>query len=181
MSMKKVAAPFAALALGASLTAGAATTADAHGSDDGARKITECKGKKLKVRIGKTGAAAGSTYRTIKFRNRGKRCIVRTWPAVMFRHKSGVPVGFFAKHRHKRPRLVLRHGQSGKVTLQTPNPGNFPRRKCQPYRVNRLVTYLPGRVGGSVDNMHAKKLKRSTKVCSTQKGRSRVYRMRKVR
>lgn len=179
MRIKKFAAPIAALALAATVTTGAATSADAHRGVD-AKKVKECKGKQLEVRLGKTGVAAGSTYRTIKLRNSGGRCVVRTWPKVIYRHRSGVPVGFFAKHRHQRPHLVLRHGQRGKVTLQTPNPANFPRRKCRPYRVNTLVTYVPGRVRAT-DTMHVDKLKRSTRVCSTKKGRSYVSRMRKVR
>lgn len=177
MRIKMLAAPIAALALGTTLVSGAVTSADAQRSDDGARKIKECKGRQLAVRLGKTGVAAGSTYQAIRIRNRGRRCAIKSWPEVGYAGRHGGPVGFLAKHNRKWPhRVVLRHGETGRLLLQTPNPGNFPRGKCRPARARRIVTYAPGNIRSNT--RHVNKVKHATKVCTTRRGRPHLlYRM----
>ncbi|MDN5854630.1 MAG: DUF4232 domain-containing protein [Actinomycetia bacterium] len=173
MRIKKVAAPMAALALAATLTTGAATSADAEHSD-GARKIKTCKGKQLKVRLGKTGVAAGSTYRDIWIRNRGKRCKLTSWPRVGYASKHGTPVGFFARTNRKLPnRVVLGHNKRRKFILQTPSTGPFPRHACRPARARKIVTYVPGYIRPST--RHASKSRRFGKVCTTVRGRPSLH------
>ena len=173
MRITEIAAPIAAIALGATLTAAGATSADAH-RDDGARKIEQCKGKQLKVRLGKSGVAAGSTYRDIWIRNRGKRCKLTSWPRVGYASKHGTPVGFFASTNRKLPkRVVLGHNKRRKFILQTPSTGPFPRRACRPARAHKLVTYVPGYIRPST--RHATKKHRFGKVCTTRRGRPTLY------
>lgn len=173
MRINKVAAPMAALALAATLTTGAATSADAH-HGDGAKKIRQCNGKQLKVRLGKAGAAAGSTYQDIWIRNRGKRCKLTSWPRVGYASKHGTPIGFFARtYRKFRGSVVLGHTKRRKFILQTPSTGPFPKRACRPARAPKLVTYAPGYIRPST--RHTARSKAVRKVCTTLRGRSTLY------
>ncbi|UYM07224.1 DUF4232 domain-containing protein [Solicola gregarius] len=176
MRMKKIAAAFAALTVGAALVTGAATSADAN-SAAGAKKIKECKGKQLKVSLGKKGAAAGSSYQAIRIRNTGRVCSINSWPEIGYASKHGTPVGHFAKHGRTWPgKVVLTHGQRGRLQLQAPNPGNFPKRVCRPAKATKIAAYVPGSIRPS--SRHANRIKRPVKVCTTRRGRpSLLYRM----
>lgn len=165
----KFAAAFAALTVGTALVTGATSAADAHHSD-GAKKVKACKGKQLKVRLGKIDAAAGSSYQGIRIRNAGKRCSINSWPKVGYASKHGTPIGHLTKPGGKWPgKVVVAHGKRIRVVLQTPNAENFPKRVCHPAKARKVVTYVPGTIRPS--SRHADRLKRATKVCTTKRGR----------
>ncbi|MGH3360163.1 MAG: DUF4232 domain-containing protein [Nocardioidaceae bacterium] len=181
MRIQTVVACAAAVAIGGSLTivsTVAAGNVGQPGSDAGpsARPKT-CEGRQLHTSLGRIDAAAGSYYQNVRFRNAGKRCVVRGWPKIRYSGKGAEPIGFFGSHPRKPPhRLVLRHGETGKVTLQTPNPGNYPPKACRPARATHLATYVPARVRPATH--HRNKLDRPMKVCSTKNGRPSVSRLR---
>lgn len=174
MRIQKVAASVAALAVGGALAVATGTAAGA-GPDRPAKPPT-CRGGQLHTSLGPVDAAAGSYYQNVRFRNTKRRCVVRGWPNVRYARKGG-PIGHFAAHRRKPPhRLVLRHGEVGRVTLQTPNWRNFPRKRCHAKRATHVVTHVPKRVKPAT--RHRNKLKRPMKVCSSMQGRPRIARMR---
>lgn len=181
MRIHRTIACAAAIAVGMPLTA--TFTAPAGATDQAVRqathaaKVKNCKGKQLRVRFGRTGAAAGTFYRTIRFRNTKKRCAVRTWPEVGYASKRGRPVGFLATHPHKRRTLVLRHGEVGRVALGTPEWRNFPRRACGARRATKLAVYIPGRIRPGA--RHVRRIPNgSMKVCTTKRGRPSLSRLR---
>lgn len=143
-----------------------------------AAKVKNCKGRQLRIRFGRSGAAAGTLYRTIRFRNTGKRCAVRTWPEVGYARKRGRPVGFLATHpRQLRRPVVLRHGEVGRVALGTPDWRNFPRRACGARRATKLAVYIPGRIRPRA--RHLRKLPHGAmRVCTSRQGRPSLSRLR---
>lgn len=179
MRIQQVISGAAALTIAAPLIAFSTPNAGATppASDMPRPKVQHCKGKDLRISLGKLDASLGSYYQNIRFRNPGKRCLIKGWPRVLYASKAGAPVGFRAKHRRHHHRVVLKHGAGAKVTLQTPNPENFPRKACHPRRAAAVKTFLPRHAHWANLN----KLKRPMQVCTTKKGRPQLIRLRHIK
>ncbi len=122
----------------------------------------------IRAELGRVGAAAGSTYQTIRLRNTGTTtCRIGGYPLVEYvnrhHHLIGWPAG---RDRMKHHAHTLAAGQAARTVLVIPDPGNFPPIDCLAHNAHRIRV----RVGSSA----ASYLRWDQQECTTRFGRSMV-------
>jgi hypothetical protein len=105
-----------------------------------------CYAQDLSVSVARTGAAAGSTYYRLTFRNEGPACTLYGYPGVS---AAGSPAGPREGHAAVRDPgspvlVVLKHGQSATAVLKVAETGNYPRSRCHPVAAAGLRVWVPG-------------------------------------
>ena len=102
----------------------------------------------LKVAIAQTGAAAGSTYDTIRLTNTGTAtCTLYGYPGVsLVGHGNGTQIGAAARRDHGfTPKTVtVRGGASTTFVVQVTQAANYPKSDCDPTPADGLRIYPPG-------------------------------------
>lgn len=127
------------LAAALALTAGMPAAAQTH--------PPACAASALKVTAGSPGAAAGSAYYPLRFRNvTGAACTLHGYPGVSLVRNSGRRIGRAARRDRAYPPspVYLAPGKSGHATLQVTDALNYPPRSCRPVTAHHLKVYPPG-------------------------------------
>jgi hypothetical protein len=113
-----------------------------------------CHLRHLAVSVRAGGAAAGSAYYRLRFRNTGARaCSLTGYPGVSFvTSPAGPRIGLAAGRDASYPvrAVVLEPGQRAVARLQVLDARDYPRRTCHPVRARWLLVYPPGAWGAFV-------------------------------
>ncbi len=119
------------------------------------------------VRSPSGGAAAGSTYYLISFRNTGSRsCVLDGFPGVSFVGQGdGTQLGAAAERTGTARTVTLAPGRSTTSLLQVANAGNYPQRSCAPTTADGFRVYPPG-------STEAAFVKQSVQACQGSTGGS---------
>jgi hypothetical protein len=105
-----------------------------------------CHASQLKVALGQSDGAAGSTNIPIVFTNTGAAtCTMYGFPGVSFvTGDSGQQVGSPARRTDATPKTVtVAPGRSAHANLRTVQVGNFDEAQCKPVTVRGLRIYPP--------------------------------------
>jgi hypothetical protein len=127
----------------------------------GGLAILECPTAGLTVTDGGSqGAAAGSAYYTIDFRNSsGRTCFLDGYPGVALTSSTstGSQVGAAAQRVTMKPVAVitLAPGQVASATVQVAAAANYPSANCDPETGNYLQVYPPGQTAAAYVPFHA--------------------------
>ncbi len=107
---------------------------------------SRCALAQLELALGRPGAAAGSTYTPITFRNTGSvPCSLDGYPGVSFvAGDRGQQVGAAATRTGTAQPVLLAPGDTAHATLQESNAGNHDPAACRPTAVPGLRVYPPG-------------------------------------
>lgn len=107
--------------------------------------------------LGQSQGAAGSTYQTIRFTNKGSSaCSLPVHPGVWFANVNKIMVGWPALHEsgaqggvqnETSPTFVLPVGRYATAVVQIPDYGNFPPADCIAVKAPYLRVGIPGKVG----------------------------------
>jgi len=106
-----------------------------------------CATSVLKLSLGTSGAAAGSSYYPIDFTNTsGAACTLYGYPGVSFISASGSQIGAAAIEDPVYPRqlVTLAPGATAHADLQVTDALNYPAATCSPVSVNQLKVFPPG-------------------------------------
>lgn len=106
-----------------------------------------CATSGLTASLGRGGAAAGSVYYPMEFKNTsGATCSLYGYPGVSFVTASGAQVGAAATEDPVYPRrlVTLAPGSTAHAVLQITVAQNYPAGACSPVAVHRLKVYPPG-------------------------------------
>ncbi len=122
----------------------------------------------IRAELGRVGAAAGSTYQTIRLRNTGATtCRIGGYPLLEYvnrhHHMLGWPAG---RDRMKHHPHTLAAGQAARTVLVIPDPGDFPRIDCVAHNAHQIRV----RVGSAASSY----LGWDQQECTTRFGRSMV-------
>jgi hypothetical protein len=157
----------------AAVVVGPAAVASQRGLDAGvgshhaSRVVRPC--HSISSSVSRPNGTAGSTYYTIRLRNRSSgTCTLKGYPVISFVNTHHDPLGGAAGEVARAHGFVtLPAGAVARATLQVPDPGNFPRTDCHA----RTTTYL--RVRTKADPT-ATFVPLVTSVCTTTDARSRI-------
>lgn len=110
-----------------------------------------CATKSLVVSVAQSGAAAGSQYVFIRFKNASAAtCTLFGYPGVALARGGASPsqVGAAATRSPFAPPAVvtLKPGQAGSAQLQIANTDNYPASTCDPTTANALQVFPPNQV-----------------------------------
>lgn len=119
----------------------------------------------LSVTLGTTGAAAGTYYQQLLFRNTGARpCALDGYPGVSFTDAGGRQVGPAAKRSNVTGQpitaVVLDANQYANAAVGIPTAQNYPSANCHPVATTGLRVFPPGSFRSVV-------LSFKTTVCTT--------------
>jgi len=128
--------------------------------------VTSCQSADLKLSLGPTDGAAGTTYQEVVFTNTGdSSCTLHGFPGVSYVDAGGAIIGKpTTEDPGARITVVLAvHGQAHSL-LRQPDAGNFPASRCHLTTTDRLQVYPPGET-------HQLFVTDRTQVCATGLGR----------
>jgi hypothetical protein len=110
-------------------------------------RVSQCSSADLRVDVHSKGAAAGSAYVTLRYRNvSGHACRTGGFGGLSFvGHGNGTQIGDPAARRPgtKVRSFVLRPGQWASSLVQIANAANYPKRACHPTKVDGFRVYVP--------------------------------------
>jgi hypothetical protein len=110
-------------------------------------RVQLCSARRLGVRLGRSDAAAGTTYFAIVFTNRGAAaCSLRGYPGVSSvggadGHQIGAPA---RRVPAAAPEVVLRPRGVASATYGQVDALNYPKSRCHPVSARGLRVYPPG-------------------------------------
>lgn len=118
-------------------------------SSGNAPKSPPCQVSQLSVRLGVGGAAAGTSYQQIDFRNVGTTtCVLSGYPTVVFLDPAGQPVGQPAAPMNLLGTPIgpveLAAGQVGHASLGVATAQNYPAATCKPATTSTIRVSVPG-------------------------------------
>ncbi len=149
-SSSTASAPNTLPATGASTTGSAKTTAPTTGrgpSDpSNATGVAGCATSSLHASVLRTGAAAGSVYRTISLRNAGSSpCRIKGWSGVsLVGGSKGRQLGAPASRTgSSAPAVVLKQNGSTTFTVRQSQAGNYDVGACDPVAARGYRIYPP--------------------------------------
>lgn len=126
-----------------------------------------CRTSQLSVRVGKSGAAAGTAYQPIVLTNHGSSaCAMRRYPGVAFvAPDTGRQVGSAACHDPQQPGTTIRiaPASSASALLGIATYQNFPPKQCLSHPVSGLRIYPPGNTAAAYVPFES-----ATAACSTK-------------
>jgi len=132
----------------AAQTGTSTTQSAAHVHRTATGTTTTCPTSGLSLRLGQSGAAAGSRYQPIVFTNTTPApCTLTGYPGVSFVAPStGQQVGAAATRnpQHATTTITLAPGASASGLLQIVNHANYPPADCKATPVSGLRVYPPG-------------------------------------
>lgn len=134
-------APTTAASSSPSPTAGGPTTAAAN--------TAACTTKGLSIDIVEAsgGAAAGSNYLLVRFKNTGTTaCTLYGWPGVsLVGDGNGTQLGAAAQRVQsgERRTVTVQPGKRTTALLQVSNAGNYPKKTCGPVTADGFRIYVP--------------------------------------
>lgn len=111
----------------------------------GAAPLPTCKSVDLDISVGRTGSAAGTFYREIKFTMRSLgACVLRGFPGVSYVDRAGAQVGN-AAYRVGEPGdlITLAYGASVSADVGFANWQNYDPEDCRPQPVWGIRVYPP--------------------------------------
>ncbi|QKE83683.1 DUF4232 domain-containing protein [Arthrobacter sp. NEB 688] len=124
------------------------SSAASTSSTSAAGRVGRCTVANLDVGVREPsgGAAAGSTYLLVAFRNTGSRsCVLDGFPGVSFVGKGdGTQLGAAAERTGSARTVTLAPGRSTTSLLQVANAGSYPQRSCAPTTADGFRVYPPG-------------------------------------
>jgi len=107
-----------------------------------------CQTSQVSVRLGKSGAAAGTAYQPIVFTNHGSStCALRGYPGVAFvAPDTGRQVGSAARHDPQHPvtTILIAPASSASALFGIATYQNYPPKQCLSHPVSGLRIYPPG-------------------------------------
>jgi hypothetical protein len=108
-----------------------------------------CRLRQLTVRWGRSGAALGTAYEQIIFRNTSAtECTLFGYPSVVFLSQSGTVIGRPAPHENAFGRRVLpislASGRAGHDSMGIETAADFPVKSCQPVTTAEVRITVPG-------------------------------------
>ena len=109
--------------------------------------VHACRAEQIGARPGASHGAAGTTYLTIVFTNRGTAsCSLRGYAGVSsFAAPAGRQIGVPARRSAGRVvTVVLRPGDVAGAAYGQVNALNYPRARCRPMTARGLRVYAPG-------------------------------------
>jgi hypothetical protein len=113
-----------------------------------AGSASTCQTSQLSVRLGKSGAAAGTAYQPIVFTNHGSStCALRGYPGVAFvAPATGRQVGSAARHDPQYPvtTILIAPASSASALLGIATYQNYPPNQCLSHPVSGLRIYPQG-------------------------------------
>jgi hypothetical protein len=133
---------------------------------DTTTNLTSCQSANLKLSLGPSDGAAGTTYQEVVFTNTGtSSCTLHGFPGVSYVDAGGTIIG---KPTTEDPgaRITVVLAVKGKAhsLLRQPDAGNFPAARCHLTTTDRLQVYPPGET-------HQLFVTDRTQVCATGLGR----------
>jgi hypothetical protein len=137
------------------------------GTSSGGQATTPCATSELKVSLGQSGAAAGTFYQRVEFRNAGAQaCTLTGYPGVSFADDAGHQVGVAASRNPANPSttLTLAPGGTAYANLGIPDSGNFPAGSCSAATATTLRVYPPNQRDSVL-------VPDAQKICTTANGR----------
>jgi len=156
--------------LGTTSSPPAATGAPAAGNSETSgvsATSTSCATSDLKVSLGQSGAAAGTFYQRVDFRNTGTEpCTLTGYPGVSFADDAGHQVGVDASRNpaNASATVTLSPGSTAYANLGVPDWGNFPASNCSAAKATMLRVYPPNQRDSVL-------VPDAQKVCTTAEGR----------
>jgi hypothetical protein len=129
-----------------------------------------CTTGQLRLSLGQSQGAAGSTFTPIVFTNASKHpCTLFGYPGVSFLDSTGAQVGVDATHDGgEEATVTLGPGDAANAQLQVPDPGNFSAAQCKQANAATLRVYPPG-------DFAALSIADAVTVCTTAKGAANVH------
>jgi hypothetical protein len=131
-------------ALGTGLAAGMLTALPA---EPAAAAAPECTNADLAVSFRLDGAAAGSVFGKLRYKNvSDHRCRTGGYGGLSFvGHRNGTQVGAAATRAPGTPvrSFVLRPGQRAVSLVQIAQTANYPKAQCRPTKVDGFRVYVP--------------------------------------
>lgn len=143
------------------------TTASPSDTASGNGATASCATSDLKVSLGQSGAAAGTFYQRVEFRNAGTEdCTLTGYPGVSFADDSGHQVGASASRNpaNASATVTLAPGSTAYANLGIPNYGNFPAANCAAANATMLRVYPPNQRDSVM-------VPDAQKICTTTDGR----------
>ena len=132
-----------------------------------------CRTSQLALRLGNSGAAAGTAHQPIVLTNHGSStCALRGYPGVAFvAPATGAQVGSAASHNPQQPvtTILITPDSSASALLGIANYQNFPPGECLSRPVSGLRVYPPGNAAAAYVPF-----KTASAACSTQVGQLNV-------
>jgi hypothetical protein len=126
-----------------------------------------CATGQLRLSLGQSQGAAGSTFTPIVFTNASKHaCTLYGYPGVSFLDSTGAQVGVDATHDGgEEATVTLAPGQAANAQLQLPDPGVA---QCQTAKAATLRVYPPG-------DFTALSVADPVTICKSAKGAANVH------